>query len=166
MGTRPFSDHSDKVKEAWERGAYDDRATEEYRQKLSKGIKAAWARGAMDGIFQSPTSIEIAVANALDQFSLKHQSQWRPPGYSKVYDEFIHPNILVEVQGSYWHSPPDIQERDLEKARWAEKNGYKFIAIWDFHLEQYGAESLVEWWILPLNPEKDAEERYCMPRLF
>jgi hypothetical protein len=148
--------HSEKMRVNWESGVYDDH---------SEKMRAAYERGCFDGVFQSPTSIEVAVSRALDKFGLKHQSQFRPDGYSKVYDEFIHPNILIEVQGSYFHSTKEAQERDLEKAHWAHSNGYKFIAIWDFHLEEYGAESLVKWWILPLNPTKRAEY-WTMETLF
>ena len=155
-------ERSESVRAAWERGVYDDRATKEVRQKMSEGLEAAWKRGCYDGVYQSPTLPEIALAEALDKFGLKHQSQFRPDGYSKPYDEFVHPSILIEVQGSYWHSSKEQQGNDLEKARWAHQNGYKFIAIWDFHLEQYGAESLVEWWVLPLSPTTRVE---ALPRM-
>jgi hypothetical protein len=137
-----------RTKERWKPGG--DLRSSEMRRKRSKGARAAWARGAYDDCFGSPTSIELEVMTALDVREVGHVSQYRPKGCHWVYDEFVPPRTLVEVQGSYWHTLSDMQERDMEKARWAHENGFFLIAIWDFHLEEYGADFLVENWILPL----------------
>ena len=61
------------------------------------------------------------------------------------YDFLIETNILVEVQGTYWHADPkkyldtsklnDRQhwkiERDIDKKIYAEENGYKIYYIWE-----------------------------------
>lgn len=140
--------------------------TEECRERRSIAAKTLWEQGVFDGAFRSPTSIEIQIREALDKFGLDHQSQWSPIGYTKVYDELVRPNILIEVHGSHWHTSRKQQEKDLEKARWAHDNGYNFIAIWDFHLKEYGADFLVEKWILPLGPEVDSKEYHYMSKLF
>lgn len=124
-------------KAAWARGAYDG---------VSEAVRAAWARGDFDGVFQSPTSIELQVAAALDIMGIAHESQYRPDGYSRIYDEFVPHNTLIEVQGDYFHSEehfPGIEDRDAEKAAWAEENGYRFIVIWEHEIQERGAWAVV-----------------------
>lgn len=125
--------------------------------------KAMWKNGVFDDVFQSPTSIEIALAKALDVLKISHQSQYRPDGYSKVYDEFVFPNIFVEAHGDYWHGNPmfyavgDLDERqqvrrksDVEKAAWAKENGYHLVIMWECEINENGAETLVSNHVLPL----------------
>lgn len=136
----------------WKKGLYDNRDTEEYRQKLSKGVIAAWDRGCFDGVFQSPTTIEIELSSALDICGIEHKSQYRPDGYRCVYDEFVPPNILIEAHGDYWHGPekPEQQTRDTEKAAWAQENSYSLIVMWEHEIRSQGAWSLVIERVLPL----------------
>ncbi len=132
------------LKAAHARGAF---AGEGCLRKISEGLRAAHARGCYDGVFQSPTSIELQVAAALDIMGIEHKSQYRPDGYGRIYDEFIPPNILVEVQGDYFHSDehfPGIEKRDAEKALWARDNEYNLIAIWEHEIKEGGAWSVVQ----------------------
>jgi len=140
-----FDGVSEAVRAAWARGAYDG---------VSKGVKAAWARGAYDGVFQSPTSIEIEAAEALDALSIEHQGQYRPDGYSRIYDEFVSPNILIEVQGNYWHTREGVAERDAEKAAWAKANDYHLVAIWEHEIKEQSALALIQERVLPLLMEE------------
>lgn len=94
---------------------------------------------------RSPTSIELALAAALDICGIEHTSQYRPDGYSKIYDEFVPPNMLIEAHGNYWHGPKCLenQRRDAEKAAWAEENGYHLVIIWEHEIKERGAWALV-----------------------
>lgn len=134
-----------------------------YEAMRSIYTKMAWSSGTMDGIFQSPTSIEIETAEALDALNLNHESQYRPNGYSRPYDEFVPPNILVEIQGDYWHGNPLIyakeelnetqrihKKRDAKKAQWAEDNDFMLIEFWEHEIREYGARALIEARVLPL----------------
>ena len=120
--------------------------SEGYRQRMSEIRKVMWARGDYDGVFRSPTSIELQVIAALDIMGIEHKSQYRPDGYSRIYDEFIPPNILLEIHGDYFHSEehfPGICKRDTEKAQWAKENGYDLITIWQHEIEKYGVWAIV-----------------------
>lgn len=147
----------------WASGSMDSRDTPEYRQKLSEASKAAWKRGVFDGVYQSPTSIELKVAAALDVCSIQHKSQYRPKGYSRVFDEFVPPDIFIEVNGDYWHGNParyadseldkkqqNRRESDVEKAGWTKENGYHLVTFWEREIEEFGAWSLVLSRVLPL----------------
>lgn len=133
MSIRVTADH--------ENGVFDD---------VSDIIKRAHADGAYDGVWQSPTSIEIAVSDALDELNVAHEMQFRPEGYSRIYDELVYPNVLIEVQGDYWHSPPEARERDEEKAVWAQEHGYHLIEMWEHEINSTGAIGLVVERVLPL----------------
>jgi len=133
--------HAETTKANWDKGVYS---------RHSEAIKIARARGAYDGVFQSPTSIEIAVSEALDTLNIEHEPQYRPDGYSRIYDEFIPPGMLVEVQGDYWHSSDEAQERDAEKATWARDNGYHLVVIWEHEIHNRGALELVKERAIPL----------------
>ena len=83
----------------------DHGQTEEVRQKLSDVRRAAWEQGLYDQCFQSPTTIEIAISEALDKLSIEHIRQYRPDGCSYIYDEYLPLlGILLEVNGDYWHT--------------------------------------------------------------
>jgi G:T-mismatch repair DNA endonuclease (very short patch repair protein) len=141
--------------------------SEEYRRKLleavnhpdnlrrlSEAIKKAHARGAYDScnwVFRGqPTSIELQIAHALEEMGIEHESQYRPTGCSYVFDEFIAPNILVEIQGDYWHNLPKGRKRDAKKKAWAINSGYDFVVIWEHDIKECAAMSLVKERILPL----------------
>jgi len=135
--------HAEAIQAAWDRGDFN---SEERSRKISEGIKAARARGAYDGVFQSPTSIELQVAAALDIVGIEHAPQYRPDGYTRVYDEFIPPDTLMEINGDYFHSEehfPGIQKRDAEKAQWAKEHGYELIVIWEHEIRDCGAWAMI-----------------------
>lgn len=134
---------SEGMKVAWARGDFDGVHNEEWSRKQSEVTKAAWAKGVYDGVFQSPTSIERQVAAALDIMSIEHVPQYRVDGSGWVFDEFVPPATLIEVQGDYWHSLPSNQQRDVEKAQWAQDNGFELIEIWEHEINAHGAWSII-----------------------
>jgi len=144
---------SKALKLAHKRGCYAGIHNKSSRKKRSMSMKRAWKDGKFDGVFKSPTSIELKVSAALDICGVDHQSQYRPDGYSRIFDEFIPPNILIEINGDWWHSEsaaPGIRIRDEEKARWATENGYRVIVFWELEIKKYGAWSLVLDQVAPL----------------
>jgi len=135
--------HSQAIAVAWKRGAYEGVFGEEWRWNISERMKQHWERGTYDGVFQSPTSIELQVGAALDIIGIEHKSQYRPDGYSCIYDEFVPPNTFIEVQGDYWHSLPKRQQRDAEKRQWAKEHGFELIEIWEHEIKERGAWAIV-----------------------
>jgi len=130
---------SDMCHQHWEDGVYD-----ECQQVKSERTRQLWRDGIYDGCFQSPTSIEVAVSDFLDANDIDHISQYRPPNYARVFDEFIPPNVLIEIQGTFWHADPRTYDgknlfaaqqrnvkRDAEKKAWAEENGFRLIVLWE-----------------------------------
>lgn len=151
---RKLGPHSEETKRrlreatrrAWARGDFDGVFdNDELHRRRSVAAKANWANGVYDDAFTSPTSIEIQIAAALDIMGIEHETQYRPEGYSRPYDELVLPNTLIEIQGDYWHGDafPEQQQRDIEKAQWAEENGFEFMAIWEHEIKERGAWSII-----------------------
>ena len=160
----PVRSWTEAGKAAWARG---DFGSEEWRRKNSEASKAAWARGAYDGEdFRRQMSETSKAAHArgryasescrrkksdaLDTLGVGHEPQFRPPGYSRVYDELVFPDVLIEVQGDYFHSLDGVAERDTEKADWAIENGFNIVALWEHEIHKDGALRLVKERVLPL----------------
>jgi len=132
---------SDATRAAWAHGVY----TDEVRQKQSDAAKTRWARGDFDGMFESPTTIEIAVVQALEALGLAHECEYRPPGYSRTYDMLVYPDLLIEVQGDYWHNLPGRAEHDIEKAVWARGQGFVLVELWEADIrEAMAAETIAD----------------------
>ena len=111
----------------------------------AEAIKAAWARGDFDNVFQSPTTIEIAVAGALDVLGYAYTPEYRPLDYSRPYDFYVFPDVLIEVQGDYWHNLPGKAEGDAEKAEWARGQGFVLVELWETDIrEAMAADTMVD----------------------
>lgn len=145
-----FDGISDKMKEAWARGVYAERETPELRAKKravtkarwargdmdtpeirakrSKGAKRAWARGDFDGVFASPTNPEKIIKKFLEERGIEHEFQFH---LGRFYYDFYIPNrnLLVEYDGTYWHSLPGAKERDEEKTALALEKGYMLTRL-------------------------------------
>lgn len=138
-------------KAAWERGCYD---TDEWRHKQAeaqrKRTKERWANGDMDGIFKSPSSLEVMMAEALDTYKVRYIQQYRLEGDGRPFDFFIKPNVLIEVDGNYWHDLPRAIERDKAKTKLAAENGFTLIRIQEDDLRKHGAVKIVQERVLPL----------------
>ena len=100
-------------------------------RRASRASKAAHRRGCYDGVFQSPTSIEIATEEALAALGYAYIPEYRPTGYTRPYDFYVFPDILIEVQGDYWHTRDGARDGDAEKAKWARQRGFVLIELWE-----------------------------------
>ena len=69
------------------------------------------------------TSIEIAVQEVLDILNIEYEAQ-KPIG--KYIADFYIPaqNLIIECDGDYWHSLPDVKKRDKQKDKYLRKQGY------------------------------------------
>jgi very-short-patch-repair endonuclease len=53
-------------------------------------------------------------------------------GNNWVFDGAVNgTRIIVEIHGEYWHTRPEVQERDGRKQAWADQNGYLILTIWE-----------------------------------
>lgn len=138
------------------KGAKKAQANQQLRSLHSANTQRLWANGVYDGVFRSPTTTEVAICVALDALGIEHHSQYRPEKVRLVFDEFIPPNRVIEINGTYWHGDPrfyeaealnDIQkqaqQRDQYKMIWALEHGYRLSVIWEADIQEMGAEEAI-----------------------
>lgn len=76
---------------------------------------------------------EAWVGKLLDDMGLKYVSQFVVEDFS--WDFMICDNVLIDVQGDYWHSKPGRMQRDERKFHVAVKNNYRVCYIWEHELQ-------------------------------
>lgn len=78
----------------------------------------------------------------LDKLGVKYEEQFEAKDIKRYFDFKLEGRILIEVDGSYWHSYGKVYEEmnsiqkrnarvDEIKNKWAHSNGYKLIRIWE-----------------------------------
>lgn len=77
------------------------------------------------------TSIEIAMADELRKRNIHYIEQFEIAG--RYISDFYLPdyNIIVECDGNYWHSLPEVVERDIRKNKAIEDEGYELYRFWE-----------------------------------
>jgi G:T-mismatch repair DNA endonuclease (very short patch repair protein) len=78
----------------------------------------------------------------MDDWAIDYEWQLRLGPY--VYDFRLPGQVLVEVQGGYWHPDPKRCDpaampgeqwerllRDMAKSRYASQRGYRLITVWE-----------------------------------
>jgi len=77
--------------------------------------------------YNNPSSIEIKLSDALKQHSIPFVSQF---AYQMgIADFFIEPDLIVEVDGDYWHNIPKVKERDKKQTAFLTTNGYRVLHL-------------------------------------
>jgi hypothetical protein len=76
---------------------------------------------------KGPTSIECAAMAALDALDIPYEPQ-KVIGRC-VVDIFIAPNIVLELDGKYWHNLPGAKERDARRDAWLQSRGYVVLRL-------------------------------------
>ena len=133
---------SDTTKAAWDRGCYENAVTDETRAKLSEAITAAHVRGCYPGRV-SPSSLERLMYSACEELGIKYIDEYKIPGDSRYYDLFLPEyTLLIEIQGSYWHTQDWIAKRDVAKCLFAWDSDYRFAAVWEDEINENANLSL------------------------
>jgi len=114
----------------------------------TRAQKEAFIKGMAKRMDKNPTTPEKAFAEILKELNIKYETQKIVEG--KIYDFYIpEKNLLVEVDGNYWHSKDKelcemsaVQKKiyfnDLRKDAIAKKMGYELERVWEQELsEQY-----------------------------
>ena len=74
------------------------------------------------------SSIEIAIEAVLEALGVEYEAQHR---IGKWLCDFYIPSarLVIECDGSYWHSLPKNAERDTRKDRYLKKRGYEVVRL-------------------------------------
>lgn len=82
-----------------------------------------------------PTSIETAVAQALDAMGISYQAQ-KPFGPYIADFCLSQYHLIVEADGDYWHNRPGEKERDAKRDGWFAQRGWQTIRITQTEIEK------------------------------
>ncbi len=80
----------------------------------------------------------------LDKLGVKYEQQFEAKSIGRFYDFYLpNHNVLIEIDGSYWHSDPRLYSKPINaiqkrnkrvdeiKNKWALINGYVLIRLWE-----------------------------------
>lgn len=76
--------------------------------------------------YQGSTSIEQLLIDELDKRDVPYQFQYKVKRWIVDFAFPAH-NLVVEADGDYWHTLPEIQKRDKQKNRYFQKRGWTIL---------------------------------------
>lgn len=77
----------------------------------------------------NPSNVEKKLANYLIEHKISFICQFK---YKLgVADFYIKPNLIIEVDGDYWHNLPKVKERDKRQTLFLEGEGYTVLHLWE-----------------------------------
>ena len=106
--------------------------------EVQKKYKKHWADPAWRKMFfkasrrgrlkKRPTSIEVTVAEILDKMGIEYQREYN---IGRKYYDFYLPSFgtLIEADGTYWHSLPEVIRGDKEKDEIARSAGFRLVRL-------------------------------------
>lgn len=95
--------------------------TPQHKQAMVEGMSRRWRS-------QSPTSIEVTVRNLLTGLGVDYEPSKRILNY--IVDIFVPSrNLVIECDGSYWHSLPNRQEHDRIRDARLQASGYSVLRL-------------------------------------
>lgn len=127
---------------------FNDKTLEELEQLIpNKTIKQILRKASELKLKPSKQTIpEKIVEGILIKLGLDYKSQ-NPVIGTKFINDFEVGNIVIEVQGDYWHGNPKFYQefnkvqqkminRDKRKKRVLEKMGYKVLYLWEYDIKK------------------------------
>lgn len=113
------------------------RATPEYQEAHAKGLSKMHR-------YRERTSIEVIVASLLTSLGVEYEEQKRIGRYSV---DFYIPgkNLVIECDGSYWHSErkPGAKEKDARKDAYLTSCGYSILRLPEVEIKNGDSLSLL-----------------------
>ena len=137
-------------KELWQDPEWREKKRKHVASYMSEITSARWENGDFDNLFLSPTRPEQRLMKAMDAQGIDYQFQYRPDGYTRIYDFYIpQGNLLLEYDGWFWHESEwakehGLAQRDKEKTAFAHDNGFRFIRIQEYVLKTLGADCIID----------------------
>lgn len=120
-----FAKHNIKARSKSENGIYVYNNNKAYREYVrERNIQTYLKRRT------SSTKPELQFAEFCRKNDIAYTEQYRKVGNKHPYDFFLQDyNLLVEIDGTYWHSKPEQKVKDQQHVDDALKNGYNIVRI-------------------------------------
>jgi len=124
-------------------------------KRISKGRADSWAKVPKEERLKRmlklraicgkkrPTSIEKAVMGVLEQMGETFKFQYP---FGRFVVDFYLPkrNVVIEADGTYWHSIPERQKQDKAKDKYLASLGIKVIRITDKEINKNAYQAVTE----------------------
>jgi very-short-patch-repair endonuclease len=144
-------------------GMFGKTHTNEVKEKLSKYFKKQWKNKEFrNKVLNNPdrekwcregslaaskklstlgfgfTKPENEMANLLNKLEIKFERIRPIKNIEHFYacDFFIEPNIIIEIDGKYWHDYPNGREIDKIRDRELKDAGYKILRFWEYEIDE------------------------------
>jgi ribosomal protein S18 acetylase RimI-like enzyme len=92
------------------------------------------------------SSLSIAYSKILDSLNIKYEMEFSSNIW--LFDfKIVNSNMLVELQGDYWHKLKDRVQKDNKKLKYANNNGFDLRYLWgsDFKNENFIVNTTKYW---------------------
>lgn len=101
-----------------------------------KAASVAGRLGCMRAVSErGSTSIERAIAKVLDGLGVEYKPQNLMGFY--VMDFYVPQyNLVIECDGTYWHSKPGARRRDIIKNKWIRSQGMLLVRLWEHDIKR------------------------------
>lgn len=117
------------------------------------------------------SKIENKIVNIFNNLNIPVETQFKFPKFFHRYDILLkNTNILIEVQGDFWHANPnkykendiinfpgnksylakELWKKDLQKIHYAESQNYKVIQIWESDIREQEKNKNLEIYLLDI----------------
>lgn len=109
---------------------YTHRKIEEGQQSPTCSTECALALGRRNIPF-TRTSIELKMMTELEKRGIEYIEQYNLGDKFRL--DFLLPeyNIVIECDGDYWHTLPDVEKRDKSKNAYIKACGYSLYRFWE-----------------------------------
>jgi GNAT superfamily N-acetyltransferase len=159
-------------KACWENDEYANKmrtifASNEFRNKMSEINQAIWRRPGhskkmREILTRNVSSIQEQLYSILKDLNVQFHREYPnkqcdQPCVIGPYTFDCHipmdtdPDLLIECQGNYWHSLPQVRSRDQSKASYISNNFqgvYELKYIWEHEFNNYNkVNDLIKYWL-------------------
>lgn len=141
-GVPKSAEHRAKIGAAQKGRKNPNNATPEARAKNRAGVIASMERRAKDGTRFKHTTIERTVMALLDAIQVPYEAQKVLRGL--VVDIYVpEKNLVIECDGTYWHSRPGRAENDARRDAKLTAAGYRILRLPEHEIESGAARYTV-----------------------
>lgn len=117
------------------------------------------------------SKIENKIVNIFNNLNIPIETQFKFPKFFHKYDILLkNTNVIIEVQGDFWHANPnkykendiihfpgnksylakELWKKDLQKIHYAESQNYKVIQIWESDIREQEKNKNLEIYLLDI----------------
>lgn len=109
--------------------------TDEEKDRIREGVIKSGKYGLNTIDSSNPTSIEVKVAEQLEEYNIKYIYQ-KPICRGHFIVDFYLPEyqLVIECNGDYWHSLKNRKERDKELESYVKSKGKDILWLWEHEI--------------------------------